>query len=76
VALFVKVKIDQTKFTTQQARELCARVCPVDALKVTDAGVEIDPENEDECILCDLCIRNAPEGAVEVVRTYQEFMPR
>lgn len=76
MALFVKVKVDQTKFTTQQARELCARVCPVDALKATEASLEVDAENEDECILCELCVQNAPAGAVEVIRTYQEFMSK
>ena len=74
MGLFVQVKIDQSKFSTRQARELCARVCPVDALKATEEALQIDGENEDECILCDLCIQNAPQGAVKVVRTYQEWM--
>ena len=74
MGLFVQVKIDQSKFSTKQARELCARACPVDALKATEEALLIDGENEDECILCDLCIQNAPEGAVKVVRTYQEWM--
>ena len=76
MGLFVKVKIDQSKFTTQQARELCVRSCPVDAMKATEAGIEVTEENEDECILCDLCIRSAPEGSIQVVRTYQDYMPK
>ncbi len=76
MGLFVQVKIDQSKFSTKQARELCARVCPVDALKATEEALVIDGENEDECILCDLCVRNAPQGAVKIVRTYQDWMTR
>ncbi len=76
MGLFVRVKIDRSRFTTQQERELCARSCPVDALKATDVGIEVVEENEDECILCDLCVRNAPAGAVEVVRTYADFLSR
>ncbi len=74
MGLFVKVKIDQSKFTTQQARELCVRSCPVDALKAADGAIEIAEENEDECILCDLCVRSAPEGAVQVIRTYEDYL--
>ncbi len=76
MGLFVQVKIDQGKFSTKQARELCARVCPVDALKATEEALVIDGENEDECILCDLCVQNAPQGAVKIVRTYQEWMTK
>lgn len=76
MGLFVTVRIDQTKFTTRQARELCTRSCPVDALRATETSIEVDAEREDECILCDLCVRNAPQGAVEIIRTYAEFMRR
>jgi ferredoxin len=76
MGLFVKVQIDQTKFSTKQARELCARVCPVDALKATEQALVIDGDNEDECILCDLCVQQAPAGAVKVVRTYEEWMQK
>jgi NAD-dependent dihydropyrimidine dehydrogenase PreA subunit len=74
MGLFVKVKIDQARFSTREARELCARSCPVDALRAGETSLEVDPEAEDECILCDLCVNNAPEGAVEILRTYAEFM--
>ena len=74
MGLFVTVKIDQTKFSTRQARELCARSCPVDALRATETSLEVDAEREDECILCDLCVRSAPEGAVEITRMYAGFM--
>jgi Fe-S-cluster-containing hydrogenase component 2 len=76
MGLFVQVKIDQTKFSTKHARELCARVCPVDALKATEAALEVDGENEDECILCNLCVQQAPHGAVEIVRTYEEWVKK
>jgi NAD-dependent dihydropyrimidine dehydrogenase PreA subunit len=29
-------------------------------------------ENLDECVLCDLCIEAAPNGAVEVRKLYQQ----
>jgi NAD-dependent dihydropyrimidine dehydrogenase PreA subunit len=27
-------------------------------------------ENLDECVLCELCIRAAPEGAISVIKLY------
>jgi NAD-dependent dihydropyrimidine dehydrogenase PreA subunit len=33
--------------------------------------LEIVEDNLDECVLCDLCIQAAPQGAVEVVKLYE-----
>jgi NAD-dependent dihydropyrimidine dehydrogenase PreA subunit len=51
------------------ARKL-AEVCPVNIFEATERGVRIVEENLDECVLCDLCIQAAPEGAVRVIRLY------
>jgi NAD-dependent dihydropyrimidine dehydrogenase PreA subunit len=38
--------------------------------------VEIVEENLDECVLCELCINAAPEGAVKVIKLYsRESLP-
>jgi NAD-dependent dihydropyrimidine dehydrogenase PreA subunit len=46
--------------------------CPVDIFEATAAGVRIVQENLDECTLCDLCIQAAPQGAVQVVKLYDQ----
>jgi NAD-dependent dihydropyrimidine dehydrogenase PreA subunit len=28
-------------------------------------------ENEDECVLCDLCVQAAPPGRVRIVKLYE-----
>ncbi len=76
MGMFINVEINQAKFTTNAEREACARTCPVDALRVEGDQVRIDPENEDECIFCDLCVQKAPAGAIKVVKTYQEWLTR
>jgi NAD-dependent dihydropyrimidine dehydrogenase PreA subunit len=44
----------------------------VDIFKATDGGVEIVEENLDECVLCYLCVEAAPEGAIRVVKLYEQ----
>jgi len=47
-----------------------AEVCPVDIFAAGDAGVQIVEGNIDECVLCRLCIDAAPDGAVRVLKLY------
>jgi NAD-dependent dihydropyrimidine dehydrogenase PreA subunit len=70
--LFIDVRVSTAHAgDTALARKL-AEACPVDIFEATDAGVRIVQENLDECILCDLCVKAAPEGAVRVVKLYEE----
>jgi NAD-dependent dihydropyrimidine dehydrogenase PreA subunit len=32
---------------------------------------KIVDENLDECVLCDLCVQAAPDGAVRVIKLYE-----
>ena len=53
--------------------ELAAKleeVCPVDIFAARDGAVTIVPENLDECVLCELCLDAAPDGAVRVKKLY------
>ena len=76
MGLFVEVKIDQSQFPTLEMRKKLAAVCPVDALVATEEGLLVNPENEDECTFCDLCVQMAPPGAIRVVKTYQEYLDK
>lgn len=74
MGLFVEFEIDQGKFPDVKAKERCARSCPVDIYTVEGGDLKLVSENEDECILCDLCVQNSPAGAVRYVRTYETWM--
>lgn len=70
--LFIDVRIaDDAARDAELARKL-EDACPVDIFEATDDGVRIVEENLDECTLCDLCIQAAPEGAVRVVKLYEQ----
>ena len=46
--------------------------CPVDIYAARDGRVEVVEDNLDECVLCGLCLDAAPEGAVRVLKLYDE----
>jgi NAD-dependent dihydropyrimidine dehydrogenase PreA subunit len=73
---FIDVEVDAAVASDpEQARKL-AEVCPVDIFKAGPEGLEIVEENLDECVLCELCIRAAPPGAVTVHKLYSgESLP-
>ncbi len=50
-------------------------VCPVNIYKGTAEGVDIVKENLDECVLCGLCYDASPEGAVAVLKLYEDGAP-
>lgn len=69
--LFIEVEVsDEVRGDDELARKL-EDACPVDIFKAGD-GVEVVEGNLDECILCELCVKIAPPGAVRVVKLYDD----
>ncbi len=69
--LFIAVEVDdQAAADTELARAL-TEACPVDIFaQQPDGSLEIVEQNLDECVLCRLCLDAAPEGAVKIVKLY------
>ena len=70
--LFIDVRVSPAFAKDRDLARKLEEACPVDIFEATDRGVRIVEENLDECILCDLCTKAAPEGAVRVVKLYEE----
>ena len=70
-ALFIQVKVDPKVAKDAKIAAKLAEVCPVSIFVATEAGVEIDDHNLDECVLCDLCLDAAPKGSVQIVKLYE-----
>ena len=70
--VFIDVEVDDSVATDAALAAKLEEVCPVDIFKATDSGVEIVEQNLDECVLCYLCVDAAPEGAVSVVKLYEQ----
>jgi NAD-dependent dihydropyrimidine dehydrogenase PreA subunit len=73
---FIDVELDSTAAADLELAKTLSDVCPVDIFTVGDTGVELVQDNLDECVLCELCIRAAPAGAITIVKLYSgETLP-
>jgi NAD-dependent dihydropyrimidine dehydrogenase PreA subunit len=70
--VFIDVEVDASASGDAELAKKLEEVCPVDIFKATDSGVEIVEGNLDECVLCNLCVDAAPDGAVRVVKLYEQ----
>jgi NAD-dependent dihydropyrimidine dehydrogenase PreA subunit len=70
--VFIDVEVDSSVAADAALAAKLEEVCPVDIFKATEAGVEIVEQNLDECVLCYLCVDAAPDGAVRVVKLYEQ----
>jgi NAD-dependent dihydropyrimidine dehydrogenase PreA subunit len=68
--VFIAIEVaEQVASDTALAAKL-EEACPVDIYAQGAGGVELVERNLDECVLCGLCLKVAPEGAVKVLKLY------
>ncbi len=70
--VFIDVEVDDSVADDAELAKKLEEVCPVDIFRAGDSGVEIVVENLDECVLCYLCVDAAPDGAVRVIKLYEQ----
>ena len=71
-SMFIRVEVDPEAANDRELAKKLAEVCPVNIFDVDgDGKAVIAAENEDECVLCDLCVQAAPAGKVRVVKLYE-----
>lgn len=70
--MFIDVEVDPSVASDPKAAKHLVEVCPVGIFEWEDDGsLSIVDENLDECVLCDLCVHAAPDGAVRVIKLYE-----
>jgi NAD-dependent dihydropyrimidine dehydrogenase PreA subunit len=71
MALFIEVDVKPEAARDSALAGRLAEVCPVNIFARGPQGqVAIVEENVDECTLCELCLKAAPPGCVEVRKLY------
>jgi len=69
--VFIDVEVDSSVAADAELAAKLEEVCPVDIFKDAGGSVEIVERNLDECVLCNLCVDAAPDGAVRVIKLYE-----
>lgn len=74
MGMFIQIEVAPEAARQPELARKLAEICPVDifAQNESDQSTRIVEENVDECVLCDLCIQAAPDGAVRIVKLYAE----
>ncbi|HEX4114662.1 MAG TPA: ferredoxin family protein [Solirubrobacteraceae bacterium] len=68
---FIAVEVDDQAAADSALAVKLSDACPVDIFAQTESGgVSIVEKNLDECVLCGLCLAAAPEGAVTIIKLY------
>jgi len=72
--LFIAVEVDDRVVSDAALAAKLTEACPVDIFAQSSDGgaLEIVQQNLDECVLCRLCLDAAPDGAVSVIKLYDE----
>ena len=72
-ATFIAVEVDDAVASDAEIAAKLAEVCPVDIYAQNDDGtLRIAEQNLDECVLCRLCLDASPDGAVRVIKLYDD----
>ena len=70
--MFVHLEIDADAAADRELAKQLVEVCPVNIFEqASDGSARVVEENEDECVLCDLCVQAAPAGKVRVIKLYE-----
>ncbi len=70
--MFIRVEVDPAAAGDRELAKKLVEVCPVNIFDLDAEGkAVVVPENEDECVLCDLCVQAAPAGQVRIVKLYE-----
>lgn len=70
MGVFITLEVNGGKCAGVKDCGACLKVCPVNVFAENDNRVLTDPEAEDECTLCDLCIRECNYDALKIVKHY------
>ena len=68
--VFIEVEVDEPVAGDPELARKLEEACPVDIFSASESGVSIVEENQDECVLCGLCLDATPDGAVTVRKLY------
>lgn len=73
MGIFIRVEIDDKKCLGPEKCGECVRICPVNIFEVKSGNIAVKEENEDECILCNLCLDKCKPSAISIKKLYERM---
>jgi NAD-dependent dihydropyrimidine dehydrogenase PreA subunit len=71
--IFIAVEVDDLPAADADLARRLTEACPVDIFAQDgDGRLQIVEQNLDECVLCRLCLDASPDGAVKVIKLYDD----
>lgn len=70
-SVFIDIELDEPAASDPELAKKLEEVCTVGIFKATENGTEIVQGQLDECVLCYLCEEAAPEGALRIIKKYE-----
>lgn len=74
MGMFIAVHVDEARCRKGQPCSACIAVCPVSIFGGRKGLAGVVGENEDECILCDLCLQRCPTDAIAIHKLYADVV--
>lgn len=71
MGMFIKVKVKEDCNVSKGCKK-CVDICPVDIFALDGKKIRVVEENEDECTLCELCLKACPSNAITIKKLYEE----
>lgn len=71
MGVFIQISVVTEGLSPALSQQI-AGVCPVDIYGVEDGRLVVKPEEEDECTLCQLCLKAAPPQAIRIYKAYSD----
>lgn len=69
MGIFIQIGLGNSDLSPELRRQLVA-LCPVDIFAIEGDVLISKPDQEDECTLCELCLRAAPPNAIAIHKLY------
>ena len=73
MGIFIQIEVHQSEIPLQVAEQIVS-VCPVEIFAIVDQLLGLQPDREDECTLCGLCLNTAPARALIIHKLYKAEM--
>ncbi len=69
MGVFIEISVEERSVSSELARRLVG-LCPVDIFALEGTRLVVQPDQEDECTLCELCLKIVPAKAITIRKTY------